>query len=107
MSTTNPTLQTFFGSAIQGFWVDWTHDTAKGTGDAATDTLTITATLNLFNADIMTGPGGIYSGETAGYGPLAKAFVPYLIIQNTDPATIVTNNYDGWVWPLDIVATDG
>ena len=107
MSTTNPTLQTFFGSAIQGFWVDWTHDTAKGTGDAATDVLTITATLNLFNADIMTGSAGIYSSETGGYSAVKKAFVPYLIIQNTDPTTTVTLTYDAWVWPLDLVATDG
>lgn len=91
-------------------WVDWTHDTQYGPGDAASDTLTIDATLNLFNAGIQTGLQGLWGSTYSGnvLASTTAAFIPYLIVQNTDSAsiTVATRNYDAWLWTMDIVVED-
>ena len=82
-------------------FVAWSGIASDSTSTSVTtQTLSAQITLNLYNTKLDTVNTFKTSGEYYN-------FMPYLTFMNSDSASIVTRNFDAWVFPITIaVSTD-
>ena len=82
-------VQTFYGSIIQGMWVDWSNTYDASTALTAA-VLHVEVTLNLLNANLSTFNSGAFANTASAGSPVSAdyPFGMYLTILNTDETAL-------------------